>query len=228
MPAEPITTPPVDALEQGTRLLDVARIIFPEHDLLKKLKSELILAKKAGLRRFWMDNGPSALMRDIFAYNQIICDQCHCPTCENPAGELTLFHHHHCKLWDKFTWKLLHVGLTYVCPSVEEGKLLLYGPDFTMLYMSLVVNGDLILPQSMWPKEPLQSFHPTADPAFDPETACEFLSPVSDIDAHIVFKSKGNCFDFTFGRKLWAQHDLSPNNIEIAKLDQLRVKLRLF
>jgi hypothetical protein len=228
MPANPVTPSSVDSLEQGVRLLDVARIIFPEHALLAKLKSELNLARKAGLQRYWMDNGPSALMRDIFAYNQI-GEHCHCPTCENPAGELTLFHpHRYCKLWDKFTWKLLNSGLTYTCPSSDNSKLLLYGPDFTALYMSLVVNNEMMLPRSMWPKEPLQSFEPAVDPAFDPEKACEFLSPVSNIDAHIVFAVRGNCFDFTYGRKLWAQRDVSPDNQEIAKLDQLRVKLRIF
>ena len=227
MPAEPITPRPVDSLEQGTRLLDVATIIFPEHELLKRLKKELHLAKKAMAKRFWMDNGPSQLMRDIFAYNQI-GDRCHCPTCENPTGELIVFHpHRYCKLWNKITVKLLHSGLTYTCPSTEDGNIHLYGPDFSALYMSLVADGDLILPRSMWPKEPLQKFHHAVDPDFDSETACEFLSPVSNMDAHIVFAARGNCFDFTYGRKLWTQRDVSPENPEIAKLDHIRVKLRM-
>lgn len=46
------------------------------------------------------------------------------------------------------------------------------------------------------------------DSNFKPDTACEYLSPVSDLDYHIVFKQYNNCFSFVYGRKLWALEDV--------------------
>lgn len=228
MPAEPCHAPAVqasNAVVQGLRLSDVAHIIFPEHELLKHLKHELYLAKQSMFKRFWHDNDPQSLVREMVAFNRVN-QVCKCAACKDPSGEVWIIdRHRYCKLWNRIVWLMGYSGLTFTYPNESEGpdKHYLSGPGFKALYLDRVNMGTLILPDTAWP--PVKFDH-TPTPNFDSSKACEFLSPVSDLDAHIVFVKRGNVYEFEYGRKLWDQPRV-PND-EIDKLDMFRVRIRIF
>ncbi len=57
---------------------------------------------------------------------------------------------------------------------------------------------------------------PTDD--FNPNTACMYMKPVSDLDVHLVFpKPYENPYTFYYGRKFWEIRN-SFDNPEIKKL----------
>jgi hypothetical protein len=66
-----------------------------------------------------------------------------------------------------------------------------------------------------------EPFEGAEDHDFDPDYACNFLTPVSHHDVHLVFpEPHNNPYKFYYGRKLWEIED-SFDNCELNKLRSL-------
>jgi hypothetical protein len=189
-------------------LLDVVPIVFPDHMLLKQLKSERNALRKAFLTRYWRDNGPWALWRAIEFHNRIIA-LCKCAECADRRNSPLAV-----RSWDSLKHYMTCCGLSYVLilnDSQEE-------------FDQAAVSFKTCIRFDVTPKQSRTAFPIPA--GFDRMTACPGMAPVSHVkEAHIVFTSFKNNMGVTYGRKLWEKVD-GPYNSEILKLDLLLARLR--
>jgi hypothetical protein len=200
----------------GLKLMDVAPVVFPEHVLVKHLKSELNLARKAMMMRGWKDNGPQRLLAEIAAFNRIH-HECRCLICsEHINVPVYRRNQQDCRLWDKITWFMGQAGLQYcyLARESEDEEYVEYTPEAARHGSSKAVIE--------WPFSVVKP--ESKETGFDPLTACKYLAPVSDMKVHFVFRRAKHLYDLVYGRKLW-QHD-SFENTEMQKLDLFRARLR--
>jgi hypothetical protein len=199
----------------GLKLMDVAHVVFPEHVLVKHLKSELSLARKAMMIRGWKDNGPERLLAEIAAFNRIH-HECRCLICSEYINVPVYRRNQlNCRLWDKITWFMGQAGLQYcyLARDSEPEAYIEYTPEEARHGVGKAIE---------WPFSVVQA--DKKETGFDPLTACQYMAPVSGMQVHFVFKSAKNLYDLVYGRKLW-QHD-SFENQDMQKLDLFRARLR--
>jgi hypothetical protein len=189
-------------------LLDVVPVVFPDHMLLKQLKSERNALLKAFLARYWRDNGPSALWRAIEFHNRKM-DLCRCADCADRRNQpLTV------RSWDHLKHCMTCCGLSYVLIVIDTKEEF----DLAAITFKTCIRFDVT------PKQSRMAFPVPA--GFNRMTACPGMAPVSHVnEAHIVFTNFTNNIGITYGRKLWERVD-GPYNSEIFKLDLLLARLR--
>lgn len=192
----------------GLTLLDIVPVAFPEHVLMKRLKDERDLLARALLQRFWRDNGPWALWRDLDLFNRKLT-RCRCNVCSG-SFDLPIS----VEAWDKFRWFLTESGLTHVVISEEREE------DFNQC----AVQGPCKMVFEGGPGQEYKDAYPVP-PGFNPLTACTYMTPVSHIDLHIVIQTYENRVGLTYGRRLWECADTSSSR-ELRKLDLLYASLR--
>lgn len=203
-----MATTPQEATQAkaALRLMQVIPIAFPEHTLIKHLKNELRLAQEACLIRGWHDNNPARLRQELIVFNRVTYE-CACEVCKL-VSPLVGFCPAECRIWQRVTWYMSQAGLS----------MLFAGEDERYFVMHAVATGRL---SDMFPV----SIEPEERPAgFDEMTACRYMAPVSHLNVHVVFRRRGNPYEFVFGRRLWDQREF--DNGEMRKLDLLRARLR--
>jgi hypothetical protein len=192
----------------GLRLLQVIPVAFPDHLLIRHLKNELRLAQEAALIRGWNDNNPARLRQELIVFNRVT-HECCCDVCKlvtrfvgfqaRPAE---------CRIWGRVTHYMAQAGVSMVYGMDEQRECY-----FLMRAASRAVD---VCPVCMEPEE--------RPAGFDEMTACPFMAPVSHLNAHVVFRRRGNPYEFVFGRRLWDQREF--DNAEMRKLDLFRARLR--
>jgi hypothetical protein len=207
-----MTTPELNELEvvqakTALRLMHVIPLAFPEHVLIRHLKNELRLAQEACLIRGWEDNNPCRVREEIIVFNRVT-EECGCEICRELTQPLNMIRcPSECRIWGRITWYMSQAGLSTIFGSGER-----------FFLMKAVHTGRL---SDMFPV----SIQPDERPAgFDELTACPYMGPVSHLDVHVVFRRRGNAYEFVYGRKLWDHRTF--DNQEIRKLDLFRARLR--
>ena len=187
----------------GTRLLDIAPIVFPGHVLIQQLMAERDAMKAAMLTRYWRDNGPWALFRSMRLCNSGPNNGA-CQACKDRP--IT------CRFWDRLTFYMRNCGITYDIINVRDTErdgwpVAASGPSCIAgvppCARSLSVDED-VLPM----------------PGFDPVTACKYMACVSHRDVHIIFTRDQAILGITYGRRLWQEEDVAGSP-ELRKLDML-------
>ncbi len=190
----------------GLTLLDIVPVAFPDHMLIKRLKDERIAMESALIKRFWRDNGPWALWRELDLFNRK-SSRCRCSECSG-SYELPIS----VESWDKFRWFMTQSGLTHVV--LAEGN----DEDFNQCAVQgkskMTFEGGLEYKDAY----PLPN-------GFSSLAACKYMAPVSHIDVHIVVQGRRNSIGLTYGRKLWEIKDFLSSR-EVSKLDLLFASLR--
>ena len=215
-------------MQAGLHLHDLVPIIFPDHELIQKLKDELALQKHAFLQRFWQDNGPHRLRHELIAYNRL-STRCSCHYCLEADDEIVIPSDPYepffaCRLWDRIVCYLVHAGLTLCFPASEPGRFYRTGPDTqTTLYHHVDLENGFMFMRAYTAFPPELIFH-APEPDFNAMTACPYMTPVSDLDAHIVFGMRGATFRFVYGKRLWKQD--KTDNPDMTRLDIFREFIR--
>lgn len=208
--------PHVEHVRQGLRLGDVAKFVFPEHDTVAYLKKELSLMNDILMMRVWVDNNPRRLKFDFHCLNRLVY-KCRCSGCLSAVPST-----YQCEFWKMILRFMNHTGITYSFPSSTEGRI------FCSTETLSVFRNMLPRPSINTPVVHVNKLiHFTPDPDFDEQKASKYLSPVSEIDVHVVFDKADCVFDFKYGRKLWDHKNINTLTPELAKLDLFRTYLRV-
>ena len=200
-------------LESGTRLFEAIPVLFPDHALMEelvKLRRERDSMHDQMMARQWRDNGPAALYRAMRSNNSEF-NHCHCLICNDgrPYGKTR------CRLWERFVWYMNNCGITWIVvhdPAETDPTALGFGVETIFPGIPNTVHEESL---ALFP----------APPDFNPLTACKYVSPVSHIDLHLVFRRVGRVMAITFGRKIWQKTSLDDE--EVRKYDLLMARLRI-